>query len=177
MKISLQDIRAKGLNVSITGSEDWLSELYETIKEMGGVSGSLQGELSVQVDEYSRVRVSGELGFSPKLPCGRCLELIDWPLKETIDQEFRQRPESFSREMDLSSEELDYYFFENSRIDLFELINDTILLSIPDPLILRNRENQCKLCNKDISDEQVAGDKTPLKDNPFAVLSSLKDKL
>ena len=121
--------------------------------------------------------MEGELSFSSSLPCGRCTDLIEWPLSERIRQEFRSAPTNFSREVDLSEDDLDHYYIENDSLDIFQLINDTIFLAIPDPLILRDAHNKCKLCKKDISNQQVAGDSEALRDNPFAVLGALKDKL
>lgn len=177
MKIKRDDIPKPGKTLTISGDEAWLASIYEAfhrqnLKENRRITGSLL----IQADAYGFVQVRGEIRFEPLLSCSRCADLVSWELARQVDVEFRPKPTEQDREVDLSPEELDYYYLdEDACVDLELLVNDTIQTAIPTQVIVRSDDGRCcTVCQSDISSPLVSGSSSDEQDSPFAILKNIK---
>ncbi len=108
------------------------------------------------------------------LICQRCLTRMDFD----VDSEFKLALVSGSDEAERLPVELDPFLMESDRIDLQEMIEDELLLSIPtSPMHLP------ELCVVDLdeinqADEQFSNMEeesgAEAEENPFAILAQLK---
>lgn len=166
--------------IKIEGSEDWLKPIYEEFEKWAGPQKNrVCGSLSVKRDDYGFVQISGELRFEPQLPCSRCTERIAWPIDKTINAEYRPFNASLPTDCDLSKDELEYYYMnDDGRFSLFEIVNDTIQLAIPDRILKLAEDSQsCGICGNQAKDTHLFSSSNDIPmESPFAKLKDLLDK-
>lgn len=179
MKIKVSTLSAP-LKVTVTGTEDWLTGIYENFPVPPGAQPTLvKAQIDLKPDGYGRVEVQGHLEFQPFLSCSRCADMVPWQVNQNFTVSFRPEPnvETLEKEVDLQSEDLDIYYFENEAIDLEALLNDLIQTSIPSQVIPKSNDGKnCVVCLETLSDGLIYESETPDddKNNPFAVLKNLK---
>lgn len=164
-------------NIVIDGSETWLEPIYAAFTQWGGKQDSIiTGTIQTNRDDYGFVTVRGRVSYEPKLPCSRCSDPLTWPINKTISAEFRPFNSELPQDHDLSRDELDYYYLdEKGNLSLFEIVNDTLQLALPDRLIKLAEDGQhCSVCLVKVCDQKVlstSGDDEA--NNPFAKLKDL----
>src|SRR5438477_5957445 len=97
-------------------------------------SGRLAGR--VERGEEETVHFRGRLQARLKMHCGRCLEEFVHPVEEDLDLFFMPRapePEDDEEEEDveLSDRDMVVAYYEESRIDLGEMVREQMLLALP----------------------------------------------
>ncbi len=127
---------------------------------------SNEGEITVRfefmISDYETPMVSGELRSSLQIECQRCLQAMPRDLQL-----------NFSLLIDAADDivresSLDTVYSEAGYIDIFEVIEDEIILALP---LVAMHENDS--CNK----HWQAAEQTPEpadRENPFSVLKDLK---
>lgn len=131
------------------------------------------GELSVSL-EFSRnqegfAQVSGKLECSLGLQCQRCMQTMHLPVKSEFSLIFVKATEINA---DLA-EQYDLYEVDEERVCLIDLLEDELLLFIPQ--VPMHYAPVCEI-QTEFGNISEAAD-TESRENPFAVLASLKNKL
>ncbi len=119
-------------------------------------------------DEDGRRRVQGRVETSLVLVCQRCLGTVGFDISSQFniglvfsDEQAKHLPKR------LEPVEMD----ENGQLDLWEVVEDEILLNLPEfPM---HPEGECRMYKSESDNEPEADVK---KENPFDVLAKLKQK-
>lgn len=140
-----------------------LSELPR-LTEMAGPNISDTQTVHVRFDfslnEFECQQVSGSLETSLRLQCQRCLETMELP----VAAEFHLLVDADEHMVKASG--LDCLNSDQGYLDLFDLVEDEIILAIP--LITVHENEDCNEYWPDSTEEPVE------RENPFAVLKGLK---
>lgn len=152
------------LNQSFSFSH--LTLLHECI-----VDGSYDFQLNLKFHyESNKPLLDGQLTFKIILICQRTLEPFEFGVNDHIklgfvtnDQLFKNFPRMY-----------DPYIYKGNQIDLIELLEEEILLSIP--MIPKKPLNNCQIKQNDsyCSFFETIDTKNQSKPNPFSVLKKLK---
>ena len=111
---------------------------------------------------YQHAAIKGHYTAELTVQCQRCLE----PMVQTIDQDFELLIDA--SEEDIQSFEVDTVYTSDGYVDVFEVIEDELILALP---IISMHEDTS--CNKYLQSD-AAQDQATVKNNPFEVLKSLK---
>ena len=129
MKILISSIPDEGLNLQFHKDSDWFRSL---LPEKEKVDFSLQG-----VDVFCTVKkmresvfIDGGLEATVVSNCSRCLEVTNLSMENTFRYTFVPLKDRLAEE-ELSSEDLEYGFYQDDLIDLDGLIFEQIVLQIP----------------------------------------------
>lgn len=177
MKVTLKELEAAPKLIQLNGKEVWLQELYESFLQPQAKDAELlSGSITVKSDGYGYASVSGELQFTPYVPCSRCADPIKWNISKTLTARFKPRDElADAPDVDLIPDDLDFYYLEDDTINLQQVLIDSILESLPSQLIKKTPNGKsCLICNKDISSHEVYRSKPKEEESPFAALKNLK---
>ncbi len=145
-------------------------EIADTQPEAGSDSLSLQLNLDFDIDDFNHYHVCGKLQTGLVLTCLRCME--DMPFQVDIDLAIaflRHRDEEQEIEGMYEGIEID----EKDSFDLYGLIEDEIILSLP---LIAKHQHDCLQYDADKLDEIELSYRRAMqeKENPFAVLARLK---
>ncbi len=184
MKLKVTELR-DSLRVEIRGDEPWLGFIYESFGQREVGKGPLvTGHFTVAPGDYGVFTVKGLVRYTPKVPCGRCQDGIDWLIERDIDvrflspfvpEEFKEEDEEGEEERDLEPEDLDSYYIEKGVLDIEQVLNDLIQTSLPQRLVKATPDGKsCLVCLADLQERMVYEDKQAKDTNPFAVLKNLK---
>jgi uncharacterized protein len=113
-------------------------------------------------NEYDIPMIKGQLRTSLELECQRCLQPLDMPL----ELEFELMIDA-SDEL-LRDSSLDTIYSDDGFIDVFEVIEDELILAAP--LVALHEDSSCNEHWQASASEPEAA----AKENPFAVLQQLK---
>jgi uncharacterized protein len=113
-------------------------------------------------NEYDIPMIKGQLRTSLELECQRCLQSLDMPL----ELEFELMIDA-SDEL-LRDSSLDTIYSDDGFIDIFEVIEDELILAAP--LVALHEDSSCNEHWQASASEPEAA----AKENPFAVLQQLK---
>lgn len=154
--------RRKQLSGTIEFSE--LPRLSEILLEKDGIL-----ELEVSFDKEGRLAVvSGDIKANLTLECQSCLESFVMP----IDKHFKLGVVESIEQADKLTSDCEPLILEDERVSLNELVEDEVLLAIPD---FPRHDYQC--VERDESFETI--DNAELQqsnsNNPFSVLAKLKN--
>lgn len=144
-----------------------LSGMARLVASTRAVEGDAQIDLCFSMDEERRAIIRGSVSALVVLQCQRCLGelrvrlVTDTALAVVVSEDqARQLPESYEP-LVLSEES----------VSLNELVEDELLLSLPAFPV--HQEGDCKA--PEFSSE--ASEESPVRENPFAVLADLKNRL
>lgn len=121
-------------------------------------------------DQEGRQLLTGTLDTVLASTCQRCLEKVRFPVHANL-QLVMVRDEEQIKEL---PEELDPWLLEDERIILTELIEEELLLALP--LVAMHESCPTPLLGKAVTREAEVPETAKRKDNPFAVLASLKNQ-
>ena len=138
----------------------------------------VQVDCRLYLDDYYNVAwLDGELSVQLNMQCQRCLEPVEVPVHTTVhlallaDEEQAARLDEDADFVILSEEQIVHGADGSDAIDLIELLEDELLLSVP----ISPRHVSCEHKHQPVvQDEPVVEAK---RDNPFGVLAGLKGKL
>jgi uncharacterized protein len=178
VRISVAKIPAQGLELEFIEKPGQFPVLAE-MAQNGEITFAhpILNRITVQQIAGS-IEVRGSVETSVRLPCGRCLEEFEQPLKKAYrlyftptspdDPEF---PDGDGIELD--SETINRAFYEDDEIDLAESIQEQVVLALPPYPIC---DESCKgLCPQCGANQNTTGCdcRREEKYNPFAVLKKL----
>jgi uncharacterized protein len=107
--------------------------------------------------------IKGQYATDIQVECQRCLE----PMSFRIEQQFELLIDA--KDEDIESFQTDSVYTSDGYLDVFEVIEDELILALP--LILMHEDTSCNTYWRPEPVEEAPVEK---KDNPFAVLKTLK---
>ena len=133
-------------------------------------AGEAQVELRFGVDETGVRYLQGHVTTSLELECQRCLNTMTYP----VDKEMLLAFVRSNVEAEQLPEEYDPHLVEQTPLALVDLIEDELILSLPQvPMHEREDCLDSKLLKPEPA--QAATDELKRDDNPFEILATLKD--
>ncbi len=143
-----------------------ISELTRLSDELVDSSGLI--EVNFSFDKEGKVPVvQGVIKANLKLKCQSCLEELDWRIERKIKLGLVKNLE----QADSLASDCEPLIFEDEKILLKDLIEDELILALPD--FPRHQEN-CAKSNAPY--KATTSVEEPIKsNNPFAVLAKLKN--
>ena len=119
--------------------------------------------LQVTIGLNGLPRITGEVKCVLGLRCERCLDEVELTLNPTIDVLVKSESEQFTE----AYGELEFYEYTGNSLELTELIEDELLLTLP----LAPKHEDISLCNQDMI-AWLASNEEPAEkaENPFAIL-------
>lgn len=177
-KVHLNQIPAKGLEISISADESWVKEIFENIFTDHAVDDqSIHGKMNLTKYETD-VSCNGHIEFTHHPLCARCgndltqNEKIDFTAHFTplfTSSEDRKKHEQDIEEIEVAKEDLDFCFYENDQIILNNILNDEIALHLPYNYYCEDRSS-CDLTTQNNSNILPKSDVDPR----WAKLKNLK---
>jgi len=172
VKIIISTIPEEGLNLQFHKDSDWFRDL---LPEEEKSDFSLQ-----RVDIFCAVKkmretvfIDGNLEATIVSDCSRCLETTQFPIKSTFRYTFVPAKNRLEEE-ELSSEDLEYGFYQDDVIDLEGLIFEQIVLQIPIKVLCTDTcKGLCPHCGININ-VASCGCRTEFIDERLTVLKKLK---
>lgn len=154
--------RGKRLSGALEISE--LARLSDLLLEKKGVV-----EIDISFDKEGRLAVIyGEIKVNLILQCQSCLERLNLP----IETSFKLGMVSSLEEADKLVGDCDPLILENEKISLADLIEDEVLLALPD---FPKHETECANKRGEMPHEPIKENRVMNSNNPFAVLAKLKN--
>jgi len=153
MKIRIEEITEKGLQLEFNKDKDWLDELFRGERD-GNFSFASPISISLKISRSGRnVFIHGVIDTSLRLKCIRCTEDFVYPMREAITYtlipslETRRHSES-----ELTSEDLELSFYDREEVDLCQILKEQIFLSIPSyPLCCISCKGLCPVCGVNLN--------------------------
>jgi uncharacterized protein len=145
------------------------------LSRLEGILLDLEGEAEILLKfnqgKNRQVHITGYVKADLKQECQRCLEPVTISVESDVDVVVVEGYE----EAELLADELEPLLAGDKRIRLNEVVEDELLLALPQ--VPMHPEGECKAAyeNYDGSPEQ-AEEEVEKKPNPFAVLKDLKSK-
>jgi len=133
-------------------------------------AGTAEFELLFDRDKRRRATIKGFVRSSLKLECQRCLERLELP----VDVRVGLAVIEVAAEAERLPEEYDPVLIEEDRLRLLDLVEEELLLAIPQTP--RHGSEQCGI--KIEATDSLASDQEPDEERakPFAVLAGLKSE-
>ena len=134
----------------------------------------LEYQFSLKRDSR-KVLIDGEFKGQFKLNCDRCLGTISYQPEESFSirlqpSEDRPRP---AEETLLTLEELEWDVYDQSSLNLAELIEEQVLISIPEKkLCSTSCKGLCQRCGVNLNTQSCLCNEE-IEDHPFAVLKGI----
>lgn len=139
-----------------------VAELSRLGELLANSESTIELKFEFRVSDYDVPMLSGEFQTSLQMECQRCLQAMDTPLQLSFKL-LVDAPDDVIRESSLDS-----VYSEDGLIDLFEVVEDELILALP---LVSMHENGS--CNKhwQVSDNDL---EPVVRENPFSVLKDLK---
>lgn len=170
MKIHLAEIPEAGLLRRLTFRLAAMTRLGEVV---GPQEGQLHAEVLIK-NRDGNVEIEGRVQASLQAPCQRCLEPvsleIDDPVRVALVSErtYDDAPD----EAQLGQGDLELSFYQDEELDLSHILEDELLLLIPEPIAEEDDEGRCVICGRR-TDELFPEEGQAAEDHPFAQLRRL----
>lgn len=166
MKIRVSDIPPQGVKRSLDLP---LKSLKKLTEDLGEQEGQLEAHLVLKNHQGS-VEVTGNMRVALKPPCHRCLDPIALTLDEAVL--IYMAPVSGyaalgGEEMMLGRGDLEVAYYEGEELDLAELLEDELLLMLPENVVETDDEDRCLVCHRGM-EEFYTNDEEELEAHPFA---------
>lgn len=153
LTLKLDDIPDEGLELKWKEERADLSSYLESLSEIDFLFESpLQSEAKIRKAGQS-VLIRGEVQAVLQLRCARCLKEFSYPLASSFDLALHPlKGTGFTKDTELSENELESNFFEGGEIHLSEIACEQIFLEIPiQPLCQEACKGICPNCGKDLN--------------------------
>lgn len=150
MKFHLFQIPDEGMQRKL---EMPAASLRRLVEAYGPQQGQVSADLFVR-QRGGNVEVTGRLRARLDVPCNRCLDPAVFEIDEAF--EVTLAPETRLNEMNedtsLSSGDLDVSFFDGEQIDLATLVEDELMLCIPESVCEEDEDGRCVQCGRAVDD-------------------------
>jgi uncharacterized protein len=174
VKLRIDDITAQGREISFAEPEQ---ELNHTLARGSVREYFITAPLQVSLSYYragTEIFVSGTLKTTAIAACARCTEEFNRPSQRRFRYVLAPKATSDSRDLELSTEDLELSFYQGDEIDLSPLIREQALLAMAErPLCREECRGLCPQCGANLN-EGSCGCTTVGLDPRLAVLRSLK---
>ena len=164
------DTRKAFLQEGKTSGYITLDRLPRFIECLASDQGSVEVELSFDLNESRKQVITGQIEAQVKVICQRCLEPLGIALSDDINLALIKREEDAAK----LEGDLDPWVCEDHKLDIADLVEEQLILSLP--LVSYHPDKAC-IESLGYSAESTADEEqdSEQKDNPFAVLKVLKD--
>ncbi len=170
MRIRLSDIPPEGIHRAFTLSLAAMARLGEAI---GPQEGEVKLELRLKNRE-GNVQVDGRMQAVLSAPCQRCLEPVPLEVDEEVlvalspEQDYDEEGE----DLHLGAGDLEVSFYRGEELDLLHLVEDELLLALPDSVAPPDEEDRCTICGRRM--EEIYPEERPgEEEHPFFQLKQL----
>jgi len=173
VKINVGHIPEEGLNLHFDKDGEWFRNV---LPEEEKTELSLQrADVICFVKKLKEtIFIEGNIETIITTTCSRCLEITGFPIKTSFRYTLIPAERQFKEEQELSSEDLEYGFYENELIDLDAMLFEQIMLQIPMRVICKETcKGLCPHCGKDLNTTSCDC-RTEFIDERLAVLKKLK---
>jgi len=181
MFIRIEQIKEEGLALDFEEKPEVFPVLSEMIHQ-GECEFTAPIKIAlraIRIDDMIEFR--GEIDTLVRLPCGRCLEEYETPLKSRFDLTYGHQIPGIQEdeeldEVEISAEEMGLIYFEGETINLQDGIQEQIIMAFPiRALCKENCKGLCSNCGKDLNQGDCGCHQQP-SDSRFAALKNLKLK-
>jgi uncharacterized protein len=151
VKIITNNIPDEGLNISLHKDGDWFRNL---LPEKEKDDFSIQRiEVFCQAKMIREaVFIDGSMETTVTSNCCRCLEVTHLPVKINFRYTFLPEKNRAKQEDELSTEDLEYGYYEDDVIDLDNLIFEQVMLQIPIKVLCTDAcKGLCPHCGIDLN--------------------------
>lgn len=178
MNYRVEDIPPEGLLVQGERDADWLKSLFQGQKRLDFKFNSPIFYRIRLSRPDSLVLVAGSINLKVELSCSRCLEKFIFPINPEFN--FSLSPAEFQKlpvEMELQREDLDMEFYDGEAIDLGQIIQNQVILTIPfNPLCQENCKGLCPHCGTNKNKETCECSEEKIVDPRLEVLKNFFKK-
>lgn len=172
MKVHLSEIPEEGLTRHLDLP---LSGLKRFTEVCGEQTGSVVADLRIRNREGS-LEITGELHASVQAPCQRCLDALPLQFDEPVRVAMAPGAsyDAAPDDVNLGAGDLEVSFYEGEEIDLAHVLEDELLLLLPDTVAEDDEDGQCLVCGRSLDDLYAAPDDDG--GHPFAQLKILMER-
>lgn len=177
MKIDLTNPEFEnGISYKILGDEDWIKPVYKHLN-LPLKHSLLTGSFFVKQLVEGIFDVSGSIEFVPKLPCSRCGTPIDCSLSQEFDSRVLVASQA-AVESEVENEGLDDYYLVEPILDVQKVVNDVVLLAIPQQIVPCDENDPHNEECKEVAESGGAVYSSTDSENssPFAALKNFSSK-
>ena len=166
MKIVISEIPDEGLEVDL--AEPMTLEAAE-------LAAPVAGRLSVRKAE-NEIVVAGELSAALRMECSRCLAKFEVRLDLPVHVVYDPAEDTGKSKHELHGDEMDTSFYRGDELDLGELVQEQVVLSMTmKPLCREDCRGLCPVCGIDLNEGKCSCGSQEV-DPRLAVLKKLFDK-
>jgi uncharacterized protein len=125
------------------------------------------------------VEIDGHIGTTVRLPCSRCLQPFEAPLKSSFTLTYMQQvadvmQDTEPQEVELSAEDMGIVYFQGEKINLKDAIQEQVVMEFPlRPLCKLDCKGLCPRCGADMNDDPCDCEQRP-SPGSFAAFKNLK---
>ena len=144
-----------------------LQDMLRLVEAIGSQEGTCHAQLEFGVDAQRRRYIQGKAQARVMMPCLRCMQ----PMPVMLDCSIllgMVTDESLAAHL---PREYDPLIVDQERLDLLSVIEDELLLSLPQSVY--HDDSECAVSRDRLQSGEIEESVAP---NPFSVLQGLKDK-
>jgi len=151
LKINVGHIPEEGLNLQFDKDGEWLKN---TLPEKEKSELSLQrADVVCSVRKLKEtIYIEGSLETTVTANCSRCLEVTSFPIKSNFRYTLVPAAKRIKEEQELSSEDLDFSFYDDELINLDTMLYEQIMLQLPIKVLCGDTcKGLCPHCGTDLN--------------------------
>lgn len=170
--VDIDEIPEEGLELALSEAPSF----FDFGREDGAWRGPVRWAGTVQ--RFGRdVLCRGRATAGVRLPCSRCLRDVEVDLEaETVFTFAPEEPPESGEEVEVASEEADFYFYRGGSLNLREPVRDHLLMSVPlQPLCGEGCRGLCPQCGADLN-EGPCGCEGEARDPRWEALARLRGR-
>jgi len=165
MKVPLIKIPDEGLREKVVLP---LAGMKRLVEQVGDQTSQIETQVQL-LPRGGNVELTGRLQVTLKAPCQRCMDTVELPLDEELAVTLA--PERLinqsAEDHHLSAGELNVVFFPGDEIDLGQVLEDELLILMPETVCEEDEDGNCVCCGRDV--QEVLGNTSADDENhPFA---------
>jgi uncharacterized protein len=124
------------------------------------------------------IRVRGDYSGRFEVPCARCVEPVEHPLKGSFDLLYRPLGvDAGEPERAISTSETEIGYYNGDGLVLEDVLREQVLLSLPEKTLCRaDCKGLCPGCGRNLNTEQCSCESTAV-DPRWSALSDLRSKI
>ena len=159
MEIRLEQIEEEGLTFEFEKAVDTFPILAEMIAngECEFTAPLRTALRALRIGDL--VEIDGEIETSVRLPCSRCLQPFETPLKSSFTLTYMQQAadvmeDTEPQEVELSAEDMGIVYFQGEKINLKDAIQEQVVMEFPlRPLCKLDCKGLCPRCGADMNED------------------------
>ncbi len=179
MHLRIEQIKEEGLALEFEEQSETFPVLSEMVKqgECAFIAPIKTAVSATRIDDM--IAVKGEVKTLVRLPCGRCLQEYEMPLRSRFELTYVNRipdvqKDDEKNEVELSAAQMGLIYFEGEEINLQDGIQEQIILGFPIKALCRKDcKGLCSSCGQDLNKSACDCGHQP-SDPRFAALKNLK---